>query len=106
GIVLVLIAYWIDDNNKNFTTRKYHFELRWPIFILSTLLGLVFLLMIPVHINNINQIKNNALTQIEQGVDQGEGQIQAFLAQINTLSQNPQLLDQQISQRTQVIETG
>ena len=106
GIVLVLIAYWIDDNNKNFTTRKYHFELRWPIFILSTVLGLVFLLMIPVHINNINQIKNNALTQIQQGVDQGEGQIQAFLVQLNTLSQNPQLLDQQISQRTQVIETG
>ena len=106
GIVLVLIAYWIDDNNKDFTTRKYHFELRWPIFIFSTVLGLVFLLMIPVHINNINQIKNNALTQIEQGVDQGEGQIQAFLAQLNTLSQNPQLLDQQISQRTQVIETG
>lgn len=65
GIVLVLIAYWIDDNNKDFTTRKYHFELRWPIFILSTLLGLVFLLMIPVHVNNINQIKNDALTQIE-----------------------------------------
>jgi len=106
GIVLVLIAYWIDANNRDVITRKSRFELRWPLFVFSTLLGLVFLLMIPVHINNINQIKNNALTQIEQGVDQGEGQIQAFLAQINTLSQNPQLLDQQISQRTQVIETG
>jgi len=85
GIVLVLIAYWIDANNRDVIPRKSRFELRWPIFILSTLLGLVFLLMIPVHINNINQIKNNALTQI---------------------SQNPQLLEQQISQRTQVIETG
>ena len=108
GIVLVLIAYWIDANNRDrdIIPRKSRFELRWPIFIFSTLLGLVFLLMIPVHINNINQIKNNALTQIQQGVDQGEGQIQAFLVQLNTLSQNPQLLDQQISQRTQVIETG
>ncbi|GEA28004.1 hypothetical protein MiAbW_02575 [Microcystis aeruginosa NIES-4325] len=107
GIVLVLIAYWIDANNKDVIPRKSRkFELRWPIFIFSTLLGLVFLLMIPVHINNINQIKNNALTQIQQGVDQGEGQIQAFLVQLNTLSQNPQLLEQQISQRTQVIESG
>ena len=106
GIVLVLIAYWIDANNRDVITRKSRFELRWPLFVFSTLLGLVFLLMIPVHINNINQIKNNALTQIEQGVDQGEGQIQAFLAQLNTLSQNPQLLEQQISQRNQVIETG
>jgi len=64
GIVLVLIAYWIDANNRDVIPRKSRFELRWPIFILSTLLGLVFLLMIPVHINNINQIKNNALTQI------------------------------------------
>lgn len=109
GIVLVLIAYWIDDINRDraiIPRKPRKFELRWPIFIFSTLLGLVFLLMIPVHINNINQIKNNALTQIQQGVDQGEGQIQAFLVQLNTLSQNPQLLDQQISQRTQVIETG
>ncbi|MFM7352981.1 MAG: HpsJ family protein, partial [Microcystis aeruginosa] len=106
GIILVLIAYWIDANNKDFIPRKSRFELRWPLFVFSTVLGLVFLLMIPVHINNINQIKNNALTQIEQGVDQGEGQIQAFLAQVNTLSQNPQRLDQEISQRTQVIETG
>jgi len=63
GIILVLIAYWIDANNKDVIPRKSRFELRWPIFIFSTLLGLVFLLMIPVHINNINQIKNNALTQ-------------------------------------------
>ena len=106
GIVLVLLAYWIDSNNKDVIPRKSRFEFRWPLFIFSTLLGLVFLLMIPVHINNTNQIKNNALTQIEQGVDQGEGQIQAFLAQINVLSQNPQLLEQQISQRNQVIESG
>lgn len=107
GIVLILIAYWIDANNKKGEIpRKSRFEFRWPLFVLSTLLGLVFLLMIPVHINNINQIKNSALTQIEQGVDQGEGQIQAFLAQINVLSQNPQLLEQQISQRNQVIESG
>ena len=106
GIVLVLLAYWIDANNKDIIPRKSRFEFRWPLFIFSTLLGLVFLLMIPIHINNTNQIKNNALTQIEQGVDQGEGQIQAFLAQLNTLSQNPQLLEQQISQRNQVIESG
>ncbi|MDB9418481.1 HpsJ family protein [Microcystis aeruginosa] len=106
GIVLVLLAYWIDSNNKDVIPRKSRFEFRWPLFIFSTLLGLVFLLMIPIHINNTNQIKNNALTQIEQGVDQGEGQIQAFLAQLNTLSQNPQLLEQQISQRNQVIESG
>jgi hypothetical protein len=106
GTVLVLLAYWIDSNTRDSVSRKPKIELRWPIFILSTLLGLLFLLMIPIHINNINQIKNNTLTQIEQGVGQGEEQIQSFLAQLNTLSQNPQRLNQQIEERTRVIENG
>jgi hypothetical protein len=106
GTAFVLLGYWIESNTRDMVPKKSKFDIRLPIFLLATVLGLLFLLMIPVHINNINQIKNNTLTQIEQGVGQGEEQIKAFLAQLNTLSQNPQLLNQQIAQRTQVIESG
>jgi hypothetical protein len=106
GIVFVLVAYWLDSNAKDAVSKKAKIELRLPIFILSCLLGLLYLLMIPIHVNNINQSKNDALTRIDQGVGQGEEQIQSFLSQLNTLSQNPKLLDQQITQRTQVIESG
>jgi ABC-type multidrug transport system fused ATPase/permease subunit len=106
GIALILLGYWIEGSARDAAPKKSKFDIRWPIFILSTILGLVFLLIIPVHVSNINQIKNNTLTQIEQGAGQGEQQIQAALARLNTLSQNPQVLNQQIAQLTQVIESG
>ncbi|MEG3439661.1 HpsJ family protein [Pannus brasiliensis CCIBt3594] len=106
GITLVLVGYWIDSIAKDASPKKSKIELRLPIFILSSVFGILYILMIPVHWNNINQIKNQTLTQIEQGVGQGEQQIQSYLAQVQSLSQNPQQLNQQIAQRTQVIESG
>jgi hypothetical protein len=105
GMSLILIGTWIDSTVKDVAT-KGGFNLRLPVFILATLMGLGFLLMIPVHVNNINQVKNNTQGQIQQGVAQGEAQIQTFLSQLNTLSQNPELLNQEIVQRTQVIQSG
>lgn len=106
GTVLVLVGYWLDTISKDSSPKKSKIELRVPIFILASILGLLYFLMIFVQMNNVNQIKNSTLTQIEMGVGQGEQQIQSFLAQIQTLSQNPQQLNQQIEQRTQVIESG
>lgn len=107
GMVLILIATWIDSTlNIPAATAKTSAFLRIFTFILATLLGLLFLLMIPIHFNNINQVKTNALEQIQKGADQGEEQIKQFLANLNSLSQNPQLLNQEIAQRTQVIENG
>jgi hypothetical protein len=57
-------------------------------------------------LSNLNKAKTDALAQIEQGAGQGADQIQAFLAQVDSLSQNPQLLNQQIQQLNQVVESG
>jgi hypothetical protein len=105
GIACLLVGYWISYNSE-IPVQKSRLDLRLPVFILSALLGLMFLLFIPVYVSNLNQQKNTALEQIKQGATQGTEQIQAFLGQINTLSRNPQLLDQQIAQLNQVIETG
>jgi hypothetical protein len=108
GIGLILIGYWIEatmygENPNNSASR---FDLRMPTFILASLLGLMFLLIVPLHLNNLNQAKSAALAQIEKGAGQGKEQIQGFLRQINNLSQNPDVLNQQIAQRSQVIESG
>jgi hypothetical protein len=103
GIALILIGYWIDSYSGSPSSGA---GLKLPVFALASLLGLLFLLLVPVHLNNLNQAKNAALTNITEGAGQGEQQIQAFLGQINTLSQNPQLLNQEIQQRNQVIESG
>lgn len=105
GMVLIVIGYWIDASAGT-PTKPSKLDLRMPTFVLAAILGLMFLLFVPLHLINLNELKATALEQIEQGAGQGEQQIQGFLQQINSLSQNPQLLDQAIQQRTGAIETG
>ena len=106
GMGLLLIANWIEANLITSTGKPVGIDLRLPTFLLATLLGIIFLLMIPIHFNNINTVKGEALTQIEQKAGEREQQIKNSLDQLNALSQNPELLSQEILQRTQVIESG
>lgn len=106
GIACIMLGYWIDSDTGSTPQKSSGLNLKLPTFILSSLLGLLFLLFVPLHLGNINKAQTTALAQIEQGAGQGETQIKDFLSQINTLSQNPQQLDQEIQGRSQVIETG
>ena len=108
GIGMIMIAYWIESViNANIPkSTSPRFDLRLPTFILSALMGLMFLLIVPIHLNTLNQAKTTALAQIEQGAGKGKEQIQGFLKQVNVLSQNPEVLNQQIDQRANVIESG
>jgi uncharacterized protein YoxC len=105
GMAFILVAYWIDASSGA-AAKPSKFNLKLPTFLLASLLGLMFLVFIPLQLSNLNQVKQTALEQIQQSVEQGGQQIQGFLQQINALSQNPQLLDQAIQQRTAAIETG
>ncbi len=106
GIAFILVGYWIDSLNAPISGKLSRFDLRVPTYVLATILGLVFLLMVPLHLNNLNQAKVDALAQINQGAGEGANQIQAFLSQIDQLSQNPERLNQQIQQLNQVVESG
>lgn len=108
GVGLILIGYWIEATLYADTAngRGGGFDLRLPTFIISALLGLIFLLVVPIHLNNLNQAKSDALAQIEKGAGQGKEQIQGFLRQVDALSKNPEILNQQIEQRNQVINSG
>lgn len=106
GIGFILIGYCIDNLNDATPSKSFEFNLQIPLYILATIMGLMFLLMVPLHLNNLNGAKINALNQIQQGAGQGSEQIQAFLSQIDQLSKNPQRLSQQIQQLNQVVESG
>ena len=106
GIGFMLIGYCIDNLNDATPSKSFEFNLQISIYVLATIMGLIFLLMVPLHLNNLNEAKINALNQIEQGAGQGADQIQAFLSQIDQLSKNPQRLSQQIQQLNQVVESG
>lgn len=106
GMAFILVGYWIDNLVNPSPGKKSGFDLRFPVYILATILGLVFLLMVPLHLNNLNLAKANALEQIQQGAGQGAEQIQQFLNQVDTLSKNPQRLNSQVQQLNQAISSG
>lgn len=106
GMAFILLGYWIDASTKGSAAKTSKFDLRLPTFLISCLLGLMFLVFIPLHLSNLNQVKQTALEQIQQGVERGGQQIQGFLQQLNALSSNPQLVNEAIQQRTAAIETG
>jgi hypothetical protein len=108
GIAFILMGYSIDTSMAN-ASNKSGIDLRMPTFILSSILGLVFLLLVPLHLSNLHQVNSNVLTQIEQKADQAENNIKSQYDQLNTLIKDPQRLQQleaQISKINSAISSG
>jgi hypothetical protein len=101
GVCFIFIAWWIEDRDSN---TKPSSELRISILTFTCVLGLFFLLLVPLHLGNVNQISDGLMTQINQQVAQQEAQIQSFVAQLEAISQDPEQLKQEIEQRNQVIQ--
>jgi hypothetical protein len=87
GLGSLLIGYWIDGAMDG---GSRGIDLRFPAFILSSLLGLMFLLIFPLHLNNVNQAKAQAINQINQEADQAERQVENQLNQFQTQLNTPQ----------------
>jgi ABC-type multidrug transport system fused ATPase/permease subunit len=106
GMGFILVGYVIDGLTDANPLKKSGFDLKFPVYILAAVLGLVFLLMVPLHLNNLNIAKTDALERIQQGAGQGAEQIQQFLTQVDTLSKNPNRLNEQVQRLNQAVETG
>lgn len=103
GICLLFIAWWIEDSNNK---AKPSFPLRFSLLTISCLFGLFFLLLIPLHLNNVNQISNDVISKIDQQVAQQEEQLQGFIGQLRAVSQDPVRLKQEVKKRAQVLNSG
>jgi ABC-type multidrug transport system fused ATPase/permease subunit len=100
GMTLMIIGYWIDDVGG--TSQRRSLDLRLPIFILASLLGLIFLLIIPFHLNNISQRSAEAFAEIETKAEQFEAQIQNETQQLQALVEN----EEQFAELEEAIESG
>ncbi|MBG1240275.1 HpsJ family protein [Nostoc sp. UIC 10607] len=81
GLGLLFAAYWIDSADAG-SDRPQGIDLRFPAVILSSILGLMFLLIFPLHLNNVNQAKTQTLNRITQEADQAETQLNTRLSQL------------------------
>lgn len=110
GIAFLLVGYWISTTISSTTTAKSVLpDLRLGVFLLATVLGLLFLFLVPIHLNNLRTASNNVLEQINTGAAETEAQIQARYDQLNTIAQNPEqleALENRLAQIEQAIATG
>ena len=103
GICFIFIAWWVEDTD---TTSQPSSGLRIAVLTISCILGLFYLLLIPLHLGNVNQISNGLMTQLDQQVSQQQAQLDGLVAQLEAVSQDPQRLEEQIQQRNQLIQSG
>lgn len=107
GLVLILMGFWIDHSLEDLPVRRSFWQNpRAYVFAFASLLGLIFVLIFPLHLYNMGQeftARSGIINdQVKQRNDQLEGRIQSEIA--TRRAQITQLLgatDEQLSQLTQ-----
>ncbi len=89
GLGLLFAAYWMIVLMLG-GDRPPGIDLRFPALILSSILGLMFLLIFPLHLNNVRQASTQTVNQISQDADQAENQLKTQLSQFQAQLNNDQ----------------
>ncbi len=78
GMALLFTGYWISSNSGlQDTSTPSILDFRFWALLLASLLGLVYLLLFPVHLNNTSQARAEAIQRIDQQASQAETQLEA-----------------------------
>lgn len=88
GLGFLFAAYWLESGSNS--DRSPMIDLRFPALILSSVLGLIFLIIFPVHLINVNKESVQTVNQINQGAEQAENQLNNQLAQFQAQLNNEQ----------------
>ncbi|MGB7442443.1 MAG: HpsJ family protein [Coleofasciculaceae cyanobacterium] len=104
GISLLLVGYWIGESLTRADTepRSAVSDLRFWALLLSSLLGLIFLLVVPLHLNNVRLQSKQAQEQIEQRATQAETQLESQTSQIDAILGD----EQKLGELDRAIESG
>ncbi|MEG4325585.1 hormogonium polysaccharide biosynthesis protein HpsJ [Microcoleus sp. herbarium5] len=100
GIALLMTGFWVDSSSGvSIERRNVWLDLRFWALLISSLLGLVYLSLVPVHLNNTRLELKDALAQVDQEAGEAEGQLEAELKSPQFKAQVEQLKSQR---RTQI----
>ena len=99
GIALLMTGFWVDSSSGvSIDRRKVWLDLRFWALLISSLLGLVYLFLVPVHLNNTGTELQVALAQVDQEAGQAEGQLEAQIKSDQFKGQIEQLKNQRRAQ--------
>lgn len=104
AISFLLVGWWLEDSEN--PRQKTGGGLRLVVFIIASILGLVYLLLVPLHYNNINRVSSELIAQIQQRTEQQKAQLEGFVSELEAISKNPQQLKIEIQQREEIIKAG
>ncbi len=99
GLAMLFAGYWADITEDGHPSG---IDLRFPALILASLLGLMFLLIFPLHLNNVRQASVQQVDQINKQADQAENQLQNQLSQVQAQLNNEQVKTELDKQKAQV----
>jgi flagellar biosynthesis GTPase FlhF len=99
GLGLLFAGYWADSTDDG---RSSGIDLRFPALILSSILGLIFLLIFPLHLNNVRQVSDQRVEQINKEAEQAETQLKNQLSQVQAQLSNEQVKAELEKQKSQV----
>ena len=99
GFGMLFAGHWVDSFDDSIASGV---DLRFPALILSAVLGLIFLLIFPLHLNNVRQASDREVKQIAASATQAETQVQTQLSQVQARLSTDQAKAQIEQQRTQV----
>ncbi len=105
GLALLLAGFGLEGNlSGSYPNRKTLLDGKFWALLLSSFLGLIFLLLFPLHLNNVRLDRTEKLDQINARASQLESQLQT---QLNNQDVKKQIEGEQSrlkSQLSQVIE--
>lgn len=99
GIALLMTGFWVDSSTGVSVDRQnIWLDLRFWALLVSSLLGLIYLCLVPLHLNNTRLELKEALVQVDREAGQAEGQLEAQIKSDQFKAQIEQLKSQRRSQ--------
>ncbi|MGK7920656.1 MAG: HpsJ family protein [Trichodesmium sp.] len=105
GMALLFTGSWVSSNSglQDGSTPATILDLRFWALLLASLLGLIYLLLFPVHLNNTSQARAEAIQRIDQQASQAETQLEARIGSSEFKNQIQQRRSQLKNQITNLL---
>lgn len=105
GMALLFTGYWVRSSSGLQDGSPFSIlDLRLWALLLASLLGLVYILIFPVHLNNTSQARAEAIERINQQASQAETQLEARVGSDEFKSQIQQRQTQLRSQFNSLLQ--
>ncbi|MGH7999159.1 MAG: HpsJ family protein, partial [Brasilonema sp.] len=99
GFGMLFTGYWIDSFDDS---NQSSIDFRMPALVISSILGLLFLIIAPVHATNIIHQRTQVVGQITKDAELAENQLNTQLNQVQAQLGNDQFKAAIEKQKTQV----